>query len=649
MKHAQIRLFHKGLNILRLLKERRAATALMWALMLPTMILAVGAGVDFARISASRAQLQAAADQAALAGVGAYANEINASNGNGVATAAFNAAYAGISGAVSLQNGPNISIGCTGSDATVCGSSGSFTESKTACSTGTYCVTVSATARQTNSIFHMHLPFEDISVSATAQLVSGNAGSTPGQSSNFADFAQSYYSGGYGGSEMLGSHTSGIGAGSAYSGGSSSGNAYFLDSINNTAPTSLSYNALPGQNNYGCSSSGNFSADMKGVYNVPANSSYCGSITFGTGQTEQLYNINGTANSGSWIAVNNNLTISPRTVVCPENLGYSNYTGAHVSISTTCATGSYANANYTPIYLGGSLILNYSVNVTPSTANNGMITFVNDEYDNVQMLDSNANTQEYAVVCPGGATSCSNPYAGKALYFSGPGTLISHDTYVTTITVQNGYNVAWTEQETFAVKFTPTCSGYGWRQQCGSSNTNYSNNDQAYEATEIATVGGGYTSSHNATTTVKSIPSPTSSYSPSVLTRDPNSDTTGIGSTNDAYGQLDKACAAAAKTNSIGGNQSVGGTIAPLKNITGLTDIFAMTTDAPPSSSPPIAYNFTAPNYGYSYVNPDEQGSALETETAYFCGNGSDLSVSNGSASGLSVTPTSSTGAVLTN
>lgn len=655
MKRNQKPKWSKFLNILELLRERKAVTAIMWALLLPGMILAVGAGVDFARLSASRAQLQSAADQAALAGVGAYANEINAGNGSSVAQAAFNAAFQGISGAVSLNSTPTVSVGCTGSTASVCGSSGSFIQGSTACSKGTYCVTVSASAKQTNSIFYIHLPFENISVSATAQLVSGNAGATPGQSSNFADFAQSYYYGGNyyygsGGSQMLGSHTSGIGAGSASNGSSSSGNAYFLDSINNAAPTSLSYSSLSGPNYFsGCSSSGNFTADMNGVYNIPTNTSYCGSLTLGTGQAEQLYYINGTANSSSWIGVNNNVTISPRTTICPEKLGYSSYSGTKVDISTTCATGNYANANYTPIYLGGSLILNYSVNVTPSTANTGMITFVNDEYDDVAMLDNGASINEYAVVCPGGATTCNSPYAGKTLSYTGPGTLISHDTYVTTITVQNGYDVAWTEQETFAVQFTYTktqrvCTWSGGNRTCTNQTTT-----QTTSNTEIAQVGGGYDSNGNATTTVHSVSSPTNAYSPSPLARDPNTDSSGIGSTGDAYGQLDQACAASAKINSIGGNKSVGGSIAPLTNVTGLKDIFAMTTDAPPSNSPPIAYNFTAPNYGYSYVNQDEQGSALETETAYFCGNGSDLSVSNGSATGLTVTPSSSTGAVLTN
>ncbi|MGE4483270.1 TadE/TadG family type IV pilus assembly protein [Acidocella sp.] len=645
------------MRCLRFSGDRRGVTAIIWALLLPTMIISIGAAVDYARVAAERAQLQTAADQAALAGAGTYGNDLDGANAASVAQAAFNASFKGIANQVTLQQGqPTITVGCTGSDSSVCGTNTSnVTMGSGACSKGTYCVTVTATAQQTNSVIYFKPPYENMSVTATAQVTAGSSASSAGTTSEFADFAQSYYSGGNyyygsGGSQMLGSHTSGIGLGTPSSGSSDSGNAYFLDGLNNTAPTAYDYDSLasPSYGYGGCSSGQSFSQDSNDVYNVPTDIFYC-SMTLGSGEDDELYYIDPSSGS-SWLKVTNSVTVSPRTTICPENLSYGSYSGTDVSISTTCASGSYKTANYTPIYLGGSLVLNYSVDVTPSTSNTGMITFVNDEYDNVAMLDNGAQISEYAVACANGSTSCSssNAYKGTSLSFTGPGTLTSHDTYITTITVDNGIDTAWTEQEVFAVKFVQSCTGSGWNKVCGSSSST---------KTETVTVAGGYDASGNATAQYHNVAKTLSTYSPSAYARDPSTDTNGVvttnsttGEPNDAYGLLDQDCKNNyAVSGSIGGTKSVGGSVAPLTGLSGLTDIFAMTTDAPPSSTPPKAYNFTNPNYGYSYVNQDEQGSALETETVYFCGNGPSLKVSSGSATGVTATATSGTGATLTN
>jgi hypothetical protein len=330
---------------------------------------------------------------------------------------------------------------------------------------------------------------------------------------------------------------------------------------------------------------------------------------------------------------------------------------------------TYNNANshitggfgyYTPFNVGGSLILNYSADVTPATTNNGVLTFVNDEYDNAQFLNKGASLSEYAYVCPTGATSCGNPYTGTALTFTGPGTLISHDTYISTVTVSNGIDVAYTEQETFAAQFTGTCTGSGSNQQCGTNVTE----------TEIDEVAGVFNSAGaNPTVTAHSITNTSGTYAQSPYARDPTTDTSGVGDTTttngkvvstDAYGQLDTACSNSySKTtgNSVlGGNQSFGGTYAPI-TLTGqvAADLFALTTDAPPPNTTaataitPLAYNFTYPNYGYSYVNGYYQGAALETETVYFCGNGPALTVSGGSASGIVVSASPYNGGAVTN
>ena len=660
-------------------RDRRAVTALTFALMLTPMIIAAGAAVDFARLASSRAQLQAAVDGAALSAVGAYANEENGATAISVGKSAFNAAYSGISGAVSLaSSSPSATVGCTAtgtSQSTECGSTGTgITESSTACSAGTWCATVTATATQTNLLFY-HLGSEKITVTATSVWGAGTAGTGNGTTNQFGNFVQADYSSnnsrqGNGTTGQVGwEHTSGMGAGSASSSldQSSSGNAFFLDGFNNAAPTFLTYSSLPQPTGSGCNSP-NFSTGSNSVLLVGTDTVNC-NLPLGNPPTEEWYYIDGTANSGSWINVpNGTVNVAPDTIICPEHLAYSTYSGNGVNIAANCNNGNYNKANsnggygyYTPIYLGGSLVLGYNVSVTPSTTNSGLITFVNDEYDTIKLLNSNASVLESSYICPEGQTTCgNNATLGNSVSVTGPATYTSHDTYVTTITVKNGLDVAWTETETFATQYTKTqqtCtgsgSGFGNNQQCTTTPTTITTSK-----TETAEVGGGY----NGTAPVNSVGprgGSSSSYSPSPFARDPTTDTSGLGDTNssgvstDAYGQLDTACSGYYNPTTgesvLGGNQSVSGASAPI-SVTGPTaNIFAMTTDAPPSQTPPSAYNFTYPNYGYSYVNANEQGSALETETVYFCGIGPSLSVSGGSATGLTVAPSPASGASLIN
>ena len=650
-------------------RDRRGNILLMFALMLPPMILAAGAAVDFSRLAASRAQLQAAVDGAALAGVGAYANEQNSSNATNVANTAFTSSENSISGAITLVGTPTVALGCTAtSDSTQCGSG--VTPSASACSSGTWCVTMTATARQSNPLFASLGRFgsllsgENFTVSATAVWGAGTAGIDEGNTSQFGNFVQAQYSsGGYWSQRGIGwAHTSGLGDGSASSGGSSSGNAFFLDGFNNQAPSFLTYSSLPKPSNNNCTSSPIYGSGNNNVYLLTTNTGYCG-LTLGNPPTEQWYYINGSASSSdlptSWLNIpNGNLTVAPDTIICPQYLKYSSYTGTGVKIQANCSP-DYNNANsnisggygdYTPIYLGGSLILGYNVSVTPATSNSGLLTFVNDEYDSINLLDSKVAVQEASYICPEGQTTCNNPTMGNGINVTGPSTYFAHDTYVTTVTVQNGIDKSWTETETFAVQYTQKACYYYYG--CYTSTT---------QTTESTKVGGVFTS--DGTTALNSV-GPTnnpdkSTFSPSTYARDPTTDTNGVGDTDssgnptDAYGQLDTACTnyynSTTGKSTFGGNKSVGGSTGPITVTGRVGNLFALTTDAPPSNTPPSAYNYTYPNYGYSYVNADEQGSALETETVYFCGTGSPLQVSNGSATGLTVSPSPDNGASLVN
>ena len=71
-------------SILALWRDRRGAVALLFGLLAMPFVIAAGLGVDLGRIASARTQVQAIADQAALAGASAYAD----ANSSGIATSA---------------------------------------------------------------------------------------------------------------------------------------------------------------------------------------------------------------------------------------------------------------------------------------------------------------------------------------------------------------------------------------------------------------------------------------------------------------------------------------------------------------------------------------------------------------------------------
>ena len=176
----------------RFRRDRRGATAIAVALMLVPMIISAGAAVDYARISAARAQLQAAADAAALAGVGTYENAAgqttvngpvttslaNAATARSIATATFSDYAASLANFITL-GAPTATAGCTPpgsyplgrSLATVCGKPPYGTcplVTASGAEAGSYCVSLGVSGTLQTSLLSILVPNIVISVSALA-------------------------------------------------------------------------------------------------------------------------------------------------------------------------------------------------------------------------------------------------------------------------------------------------------------------------------------------------------------------------------------------------------------------------------------------------------------------------------------------------
>jgi Flp pilus assembly protein TadG len=623
----------------KFLAERRAATAVVLALTIVPLIIAAGAAVDFARLSSSRAQLQAAVDGAAIAGVGAYANDESGTNAITVAKAAFNASFASMANAIALNTAtsPGVTAGCTSTTAALCGT-GYTTMSSTACSAGTYCVTVAATATQRNSLFY-RLFSENISVKGTAQYTVPS-GSPPGQTISYNNLDESYMSNG--GNQFNNPFYSGVGAGTLDTVSNAAGYdpvVFFLDGINTQLPPStISYASVkpPG----GLPQCGGAPPTITTVaiefYSVPGGT-YCGGLTLGNPPTQSSYYIAG-SEAFPLNIVNGNMTVAPATFICPEIMNNYSYSGAGVNIVDSCeSAGDNPSAgNYTPIYLSqtttgsGALVLSYHFNVTPSVDNSGLLTFVSNDSGIESSASSGFQAWYPAPICPGAVSTCTTgSIQATAPVYSGTGTIYYEATTISTITIQDGEPYAWTQQNITAVKFDST--------------------QGVQEDTQIAQLGGTYNTS--GAPVVKD-----SATNTSTTTFTPSSYATG-NATGDAYAQLNATCTAANTAGKIGGTGAIGDTVgqapstptvAPI-SVGGATDLFALTTAMPPSATPPVAYNFTDPNYGYSEITSFFRGTDLLTQTVYFCGNGNQLTVTAGNASGLTVGSGSSGGSVLTN
>ena len=83
-------------TIARLVRDRKGAAAMVYALLTVPIILSIGAAVDYARIEQFKTQLQGITDAAALAGAAVYFDTVSGDNAAATATNYFNTAVAGL-------------------------------------------------------------------------------------------------------------------------------------------------------------------------------------------------------------------------------------------------------------------------------------------------------------------------------------------------------------------------------------------------------------------------------------------------------------------------------------------------------------------------------------------------------------------------
>jgi Flp pilus assembly protein TadG len=154
----------------RLIGERRAATALIIAFMSIPLITAAGAALDFSRISAARAQLQASADNAAVAGAGAYQTNTDGTIAYNTAKTAFTVAEASLNSYATVTYTVGSLCNPAGASGITCGTTSSSNGTTSKCpSTTYYCVEVTAQATLRNSLLGFLIPTDVLNVTAWAQ------------------------------------------------------------------------------------------------------------------------------------------------------------------------------------------------------------------------------------------------------------------------------------------------------------------------------------------------------------------------------------------------------------------------------------------------------------------------------------------------
>lgn len=160
----------------KLLKNRRAATAIIVALMSVPMIIASGAAVDFSRIASARAQLQFAVDTAALAGSGAFQTNQDGTAAYNVAKTAFNGSAASLSTYAAVTSAVGTSCNPGGASNVTCGTKSASSGVTSLCPGSTiYCVEVTAQATLKNSLLGFIIPSDVLNVSSAAQSTGTNA------------------------------------------------------------------------------------------------------------------------------------------------------------------------------------------------------------------------------------------------------------------------------------------------------------------------------------------------------------------------------------------------------------------------------------------------------------------------------------------
>ena len=158
--------------IKRLLRDRRAATAVALAILTVPLLLTAGVAVDLSRVASARALLQASTDAAAIAGAGAWQTSQSYAYASSVTSAAYSGTASQLSNFVATS-APTPKLTCTGTT-TQCGGTASSSTYVTTTSTygcpssAEYCVVVVATGVLKNSLLGGVIPSETLTTRSMA-------------------------------------------------------------------------------------------------------------------------------------------------------------------------------------------------------------------------------------------------------------------------------------------------------------------------------------------------------------------------------------------------------------------------------------------------------------------------------------------------
>ncbi len=176
-------------TIAKFLSHRRAATALIVAMMSIPLIIACGAAVDFSRLASARAQLQFAADSAALAGAGAFQTNQDGTAAYNVAKTAFNTSAANLGFYATVTSTAGTSCNPSGAAGITCGTKSAASGVTSLCPAATvYCVEVTAQAKLLNTLLAFAIPSEALRVTSVAQ----STGATSVGTGNFSHVGVGY-------------------------------------------------------------------------------------------------------------------------------------------------------------------------------------------------------------------------------------------------------------------------------------------------------------------------------------------------------------------------------------------------------------------------------------------------------------------------
>ena len=158
--------------IRRLLRDRRAATAVALAILTVPLLLTAGVAVDLSRVASARALLQASTDAAAIAGAGAWQTSQSYAYASSVTSAAYSGTASQLSNFVATS-APTPELTCTGTTTQCGGTASSSTYVTTTATYGCpssaeYCVVVVATGVLKNSLLGGVIPSETLTTRSMA-------------------------------------------------------------------------------------------------------------------------------------------------------------------------------------------------------------------------------------------------------------------------------------------------------------------------------------------------------------------------------------------------------------------------------------------------------------------------------------------------